>query len=89
LTKLKSSISAARRTGWGEAVVCGPDGDACSGTVSKAMMYAFDLLELDGQDLRGMPLSDRKMWLARLVGKRRLGIVLSAHTALPSSGRPA
>jgi ATP-dependent DNA ligase len=26
------------------------------GTVSEAMLYAFDLLELHGQDLRGMPL---------------------------------
>jgi bifunctional non-homologous end joining protein LigD len=71
----------------GEAVVCGPDGVAIfdalhrHGTVSEAMLYAFDLLELDGDDLRGLPLGDRKKWLARLVGKRRLGIVLSAHTA--------
>jgi bifunctional non-homologous end joining protein LigD len=42
----------------GEAVVCGPDGDAIfdalhrHGTVSEAMLYAFDLLELDGEDLR-------------------------------------
>src|SRR5271167_1155352 len=42
----------------GEAVVCGPDGVAVfdalhrRGTVSEAMMYAFDLLELDGKDLR-------------------------------------
>ena len=49
----------------GEVVVCGPDGVAIfdalhrRGTVSVAMLYAFDLLELDGEDLRGMPL-DRK-----------------------------
>jgi hypothetical protein len=42
----------------GEAVVCGPDGVAIfdalhrHGTVSDAMLYAFDLLELDGEDLR-------------------------------------
>jgi bifunctional non-homologous end joining protein LigD len=70
----------------GEACVCGPDGVAIfdaqhrHGTVSDAMLYAFDPLELDGQDLRGLALSDRKKRLARLVGKRRLGIVLSAHT---------
>jgi hypothetical protein len=40
----------------GEAVVCGPDGVAVfdalhrHGTVSEAMLYAFDLLELDGND---------------------------------------
>jgi bifunctional non-homologous end joining protein LigD len=70
----------------GEAVVCGPDGVAIfdalhrRGTVSEAMLYAFDLLELDGEDLRGLPLSDRKKRLARLLGGRRLGIVLSDHT---------
>jgi bifunctional non-homologous end joining protein LigD len=69
----------------GEAVVCGPDGVAVfdalhrRGTVSEAMLYAFDLLELDGED-RGMPLGDRKKRLARLLGGRRLGIVLSDHT---------
>jgi bifunctional non-homologous end joining protein LigD len=70
----------------GEAVVCGPDGVAIfdalhrRGTVSEAMLYAFDLLELDGEDLRTLPLSDRKKRLARLLGKRRLGIVISEHT---------
>jgi bifunctional non-homologous end joining protein LigD len=70
----------------GEAVVCGPDGVAVfnaphrRGTVNEAMMYAFDLLELDGEDLRNMPLGDRKKRLARLLGGRRIGIVLSEHT---------
>jgi bifunctional non-homologous end joining protein LigD len=47
----------------GEAVVCGPDGVAIfdalhrRGTVTEAMLYAFDLLELDGQD------SGRCRWL--------------------------
>jgi bifunctional non-homologous end joining protein LigD len=69
----------------GEAVVCGPDGVAVfdalhrHGTVSEAMLYAFDLLALDGHDLRDLPLGDRKRRLTRL-GKRRLGIVLSEHT---------
>jgi bifunctional non-homologous end joining protein LigD len=44
------------------------------------MLYAFDLLELDGIDLRGLPLGDRKKRLARLLGRRRLGIVISEHT---------
>jgi bifunctional non-homologous end joining protein LigD len=70
----------------GEAVVCGPDGVAIfnalhrHGTVSEAMLYAFDLLELDGDDLRGRPFGERKKRLARLLGGRRLGIVLSDHT---------
>jgi bifunctional non-homologous end joining protein LigD len=43
----------------GEACVCGPDGVAVfdalhrRGTVREAMLYAFDLLELDGEDLLG------------------------------------
>jgi bifunctional non-homologous end joining protein LigD len=71
----------------GEAVVCGPDGVAIfdalhrRGTVSEAMLYAFDLLELDGEDLRQLPLGDRKKRLARLLGRRRVGIVLSDHAA--------
>jgi bifunctional non-homologous end joining protein LigD len=71
----------------GEACVCGPDGIAVfddlhrRGTVREAMLYAFDLLELDGEDLRGMPLRDRKKRLVRLVGRRTVGIVLSGHTA--------
>jgi bifunctional non-homologous end joining protein LigD len=71
----------------GEAVVCGPDGVAIfdalhrRGTVTEAMLYAFDVLELDGEDLRALPLGDRKKRLERLVGRRTLGIVLSAHTA--------
>jgi bifunctional non-homologous end joining protein LigD len=70
----------------GEAVVCGPDGVAVfdalhrRGTVTEAMLYAFDLLELDGKDLRSLPLGDRKKRLARLLSGRRLGIVLSDHT---------
>src|SRR5271165_5728780 len=70
----------------GEAVVCGPDGVAVfdalhrRGTVSEVMLYAFDLLELHGEDLRGLPLGDRNKRLARLLGKRRIGIVFSQHT---------
>jgi bifunctional non-homologous end joining protein LigD len=44
------------------------------------MLHAFDLLELDGQDLRQLPVVDRKKRLARLLGGRRLGIVLSDNT---------
>jgi bifunctional non-homologous end joining protein LigD len=44
------------------------------------MPYAFDLLELDGEDLRTLSLGDRKTRLARLL-RRRVGIVLSEHTA--------
>jgi ATP-dependent DNA ligase len=53
----------------GEAAVCGPDGIAIfdalhrRGTVTEAMLYAFDLLELDGVDYRPLPLaSARNGW---------------------------
>jgi bifunctional non-homologous end joining protein LigD len=70
----------------GEAVVCGGDGIAVfadlhrRGVVTDAMLYAFDLLEFGGEDLRPFPLSDRKRLLAKLVGERSIGIVLSQHT---------
>jgi bifunctional non-homologous end joining protein LigD len=82
-----AKLRAASFTLDGEAVVCGPDGVAIfdalhrHGTVSEAMLYAFDLLELDGEDLRAMSLGDHKKRLARLLGRRRIGIVFSAHTA--------
>lgn len=66
--------------------MCGPDGigmfDALHrrGYISEAMLYAFDLLEFDGEDIRDLPLGHRKKPLARLLGKRRVGIVLSEHT---------
>jgi bifunctional non-homologous end joining protein LigD len=72
----------------GEAVVCGPDEIAIfdalhrRGTVSDD---AFDLLELEGQDLRALPLGDRKKRLARLLGKRRLGILQSASTPMKTA----
>jgi bifunctional non-homologous end joining protein LigD len=50
------------------------------GTVSEAML-AFDLLELYGEDVRGLPSGDRKKRMARLLAGRRVGIVLSERTA--------
>jgi ATP-dependent DNA ligase len=70
----------------GEAAVCGPDGIAIFdalhrlGTVTEAMLYAFDLLELDGTDMRPLPLGERKARLARLLDRRLSGIVLNEHT---------
>jgi len=70
----------------GEAAVWGPDGIAVfdalhrRGTVTEAMLYAFDLLELDGADLRALPLCERKARLARLVDRRLTGIVMNEHT---------
>jgi hypothetical protein len=73
----------------GEAAVCGPDGVAVfdalhrRGTVPEALLYAFDLLELDGIDYRSMPLAKRKERLARLIDRRLVGIVMNDHTDAP------
>jgi ATP-dependent DNA ligase len=40
-------------------------------------LCAFDLLELDGRDLRRTPIEERKRVLARLIGKARAGVVLN------------
>ena len=44
-----------------------------------AFLYAFDLLELDGQDLRREPLEVRKATLASILRKARHGVRLNAH----------
>jgi bifunctional non-homologous end joining protein LigD len=36
---------------------------------SEAVLFAFDLIEHDGDDLRDLPLIDRKRRLARLIGR--------------------
>jgi bifunctional non-homologous end joining protein LigD len=70
----------------GEAVVCGPDGVAMFGALhcrykaTDAILYAFDLLELDGEDLRPLPLVKRKAKLARLLARKPVGIALNDHT---------
>jgi hypothetical protein len=45
----------------------------------KAVLCVFDLIELDGEDLRRLPIEQRKAKLARLVRGPHPGIVLSEH----------
>jgi ATP-dependent DNA ligase len=40
-------------------------------------LYAFDILALDGDDLRSLPLSMRKAHLERLLARRPDGIFIS------------
>jgi ATP-dependent DNA ligase len=60
----------------GEAVILGIDGIADFNALhsrqrdDEAQLYAFDILALDGEDLRGLPLSMRKQNLARLLRGR-------------------
>jgi len=44
-----------------------------------AVLCAFDLLALDGEDLRRVPIEYRKHKLARLVRTPRPGIVVNEH----------
>jgi bifunctional non-homologous end joining protein LigD len=64
----------------GEAVVLGVDGRSSfealhSGKFNdEVQLYAFDVLALDGEDLRDLPLSMRKANLDRLLARRPEGI---------------
>jgi ATP-dependent DNA ligase len=44
-------------------------------------LYAFDILALDGDDLRGLPLSMRKTNLTRLLARRPDGIFVAPFEA--------
>jgi ATP-dependent DNA ligase len=67
----------------GEAVVLGVDGVADFNALysrqhdEEAQLYAFDVLALDGDDLRALPLSMRKTNLARLLRRRPDGIFVA------------
>jgi bifunctional non-homologous end joining protein LigD len=67
-------------------VVTGLDGIAVfdalhrSRRATNAMLYAFDLLELNGKDLRPLPLVDRKAKLEKLLAGAAAGIVFNEHT---------
>jgi hypothetical protein len=54
-------------------------GRFCGRTHDDALLCAFDLLELDGEDLRGAPIEVRKAALAKLLSLPGAGIVLNAH----------
>jgi bifunctional non-homologous end joining protein LigD len=69
----------------GEAVVVGPDGlsrfeELASRQAARTgILYAFDLIEYDGEDLRNFPFLDRKAALARLLRDTEAGILLNEH----------
>jgi ATP-dependent DNA ligase len=44
-----------------------------------AVLCAFDLIEIDGKDLRRAPLEERKRALANVLRRERDGIVLNVH----------
>jgi bifunctional non-homologous end joining protein LigD len=54
----------------------------CSGrrrNEPEAFLYAFDLLELNGADLRREPIEVRKATLASILRKSRPGVSLNEH----------
>jgi bifunctional non-homologous end joining protein LigD len=65
----------------GEAVVLGPDGLSRFEELSRreaadrAILYAFDLIEHDGEDLRNRPFLDRKVALRSLLSGTKAGIL--------------
>jgi ATP-dependent DNA ligase len=71
----------------GEAVVLGVNGVADFNALhsrrqdAEVQLYAFDILALDGDDLRKLPLSMRKTNLARLLARRPDGIFVAPFEA--------
>jgi bifunctional non-homologous end joining protein LigD len=69
----------------GEAVACGPDGIACFDLIwdwdhdEQVFLRAFDLIELNGDDLRREPLICRKSTLAVALARGGDGIELNDH----------
>ena len=53
---------------------------------AKVQLYAFDILTLDGEDLRGLPLSMRKPNLARLLARRPDGSPLRTAITVSKAG---
>jgi bifunctional non-homologous end joining protein LigD len=72
----------------GEVVICGADGVSQFDRMSvvfgrcgsrEAFLYAFDILELEGQDLRGKGWDNRRVLLAQLLIDADEGIRLCEH----------
>jgi bifunctional non-homologous end joining protein LigD len=69
----------------GEIVRPGPDGRPRFYELMRRRgpfcFYAFDLLWLDGRDLRGLPLSERKALLRKLLPRKPHAVVYVQHVA--------
>jgi bifunctional non-homologous end joining protein LigD len=69
----------------GEAVACGDNGVAAFNLIryrrhdDSTFLYAFDIIELNGDDLRRDPLEVRKATLASIVAKASPGIRFNEH----------
>jgi bifunctional non-homologous end joining protein LigD len=73
----------------GEVVCCDERGLAIFATLRQrrneatAFLFAFDLLELDGTDMRREPIEVRKATLASILRKSRAGVRLNEHLEHP------
>src|SRR6516165_2009463 len=69
----------------GAAIVCNGDGLAVFQFVrnyrrgNAAALCAFDVIEINGQDLRRQPIEDRKLLLKELLSKAHPGIAYNRH----------
>ena len=69
----------------GEGVVCGENGVADFDLLHSrqhdrsCFLYAFDLMERGGVDMRSLPLEERKARLRSLLVRSKIGIVNSDH----------
>jgi ATP-dependent DNA ligase len=78
----------------GEGVILRPDGVADFDRLharrhdGEVQLLGFDLLELDGVDLRGEPLDRRKATLASLLRRSRDGIQLVEHIEAADGATP-
>jgi bifunctional non-homologous end joining protein LigD len=69
----------------GDAVACGDDGIALFERIryrrhdASVFMWAFDIIELNGDDLRRERLERRKAALARLLARAGYGVQLNEH----------
>ena len=66
-------------TGWHPSIA------SATGTMTRVFLYAFDLIELNGDDLRRDPLEVRKATLASVLARRRRAC---ASTSTSRGGRP-
>jgi bifunctional non-homologous end joining protein LigD len=85
IAKAMAALRVCSATIDGEAVVCDADGlsifDHLHGRRhdDRALLYAFDLLELEGEDIRPQPLHARKARLEQLLAAARAGIHYNEH----------
>jgi bifunctional non-homologous end joining protein LigD len=85
ISQAVAGLQAASATIDGEAVCCDDAGIAVFDKLqsraydAEAFLYAFDLLELDGEDWRPRPLEARKAELQKLIAQAAAGIQFNEH----------